>query len=484
MAGLQSSDIFLVNREKSGVWGSYKVNFADLADEVAKEITLNLPELGYDEVSQVVSNPAKFSTDAYSATKDMSTVTELIVHDSLTNANQAAPKMQVVVLNRTTGEAVYYKVTGAPVTGGGTITIPVQYDTGTGTLHKDDLCNIRKVDVSTGGGGGSINIGICPPGYEYNTGSLSCDLLDPSDPDAEVEAGTLWYNPNDGVTYIWYLNELDPDLADPFDGQWVDVRPGFGEGQDITFDDTPPADPEPGDLWYNTNNGITYIWYLDKTTGNGQWVDVRPSEDGGINPADFVEVAGDNMTGNLTLGTDKIVLDASSGDINAKSYSGDGVATNTEARAGVVTNKINPPSNTVPKDASGMAGAALIPGGTDAQRPASPVTGMIRYNTTATPPVMEYYDGTQWSKVGGGGAVKEVIYGTAVLNNTASVNVSHANVDVSKSYIIITGTGINNNDQRAYQPWISNRTSTRFTPTAAAGSQLSVTVSYEIVIYE
>ena len=176
--------------------------------------------------------------------------------------------MQVVVLNRTTGEAVYYKVTGAPVTGGGFID-SVQYDTGTGTLHKDDLCNIR-VDVSTGGGGGgSINISIVL--LDTSTTPVHCLVTArPFRPRAEVEAGTLWYNPNDGVTYIWYLNELDPDLADPFDGQWVDVRPGFGGNKIILM--KPTFRPRPWDLWYNTINAITYIWYVDPTTGDGQWL--------------------------------------------------------------------------------------------------------------------------------------------------------------------------------------------------------------------
>jgi len=39
-------------------------------------------------------------------------------------------------------------------------------------------------------------------------------------------------------------------------------------------------------------------------------------------------------------------------------------------------------------------GAWTIPVGTTAQRPSSPVTGMIRYNTTLGYP--EYYNGSSW----------------------------------------------------------------------------------------
>lgn len=41
--------------------------------------------------------------------------------------------------------------------------------------------------------------------------------------------------------------------------------------------------------------------------------------------------------------------------------------------------------------------AIELPSGTTAQRPTSPVAGMVRYNTTTT--TVEYYDGTQWSVI-------------------------------------------------------------------------------------
>ncbi len=42
-----------------------------------------------------------------------------------------------------------------------------------------------------------------------------------------------------------------------------------------------------------------------------------------------------------------------------------------------------------------------IPVGTTAQRPGSPASGMIRYNTTLTS--FEGYNGTLWAPIGGGG---------------------------------------------------------------------------------
>ena len=50
-----------------------------------------------------------------------------------------------------------------------------------------------------------------------------------------------------------------------------------------------------------------------------------------------------------------------------------------------------------------MAGASLTPNGlvfptgTTAERPSTPIVGMLRFNTTLS--VYEYYNGTQWVSV-------------------------------------------------------------------------------------
>lgn len=46
--------------------------------------------------------------------------------------------------------------------------------------------------------------------------------------------------------------------------------------------------------------------------------------------------------------------------------------------------------------------AVLLPSGTTAQRPSSPSTGDLRYNTTLQ--TAELYNGTEWGSVGGGAA--------------------------------------------------------------------------------
>ena len=57
--------------------------------------------------------------------------------------------------------------------------------------------------------------------------------------------------------------------------------------------------------WYNPSNGITYEYV------GGTWRAVNALSNSFDD--EYVEVSGDNMTGNLTLGTDKITLNASNG---------------------------------------------------------------------------------------------------------------------------------------------------------------------------
>ena len=63
-------------------------------------------------------------------------------------------------------------------------------------------------------------------------------------------------------------------------------------------------DPNVQTSYTNPDTGITYEW------ANGIWKAVRTAQTA---PELFVDVDGDNLTGNLTLGTDKIVLNATNG---------------------------------------------------------------------------------------------------------------------------------------------------------------------------
>ena len=77
------------------------------------------------------------------------------------------------------------------------------------------------------------------------------------------------YTASNGITYVW-------------DGvAWTALGSGgTGGGASISVDTTPPADPKVGALWFDTENGILYVWYADADQdpdqGEGQWVDTRP----------------------------------------------------------------------------------------------------------------------------------------------------------------------------------------------------------------
>jgi len=55
----------------------------------------------------------------------------------------------------------------------------------------------------------------------------------------------------------------------------------------------------------------------------------------------------------------------------------------------------------------GTTGAAIIPTGTEAQRPTTPTAGHLRFNSDED--TFEGYDGTEWAAVGGAGLIGEII---------------------------------------------------------------------------
>ncbi len=87
------------------------------------------------------------------------------------------------------------------------------------------------------------------------------------------------------------------------------------------------------------------------------------------------------------------------------------LATAIQAAAGTSNVVLSTPEFTVPKDASGMAGAALLPGSAAAYA-GTPATGMIRYNNSTPPAVIEYYNGSGWVAVGTPATLAEAATGT------------------------------------------------------------------------
>ena len=76
------------------------------------------------------------------------------------------------------------------------------------------------------------------------------------------------FDAQNGITYSW-------------DGvAWTSIGGGGGGGASISVGVDPPSAPKEGALWFDTENGILYVWYIDEdqdpALDEGQWVDTRP----------------------------------------------------------------------------------------------------------------------------------------------------------------------------------------------------------------
>lgn len=81
--------------------------------------------------------------------------------------------------------------------------------------------------------------------------------------------GQVWWDSNNGKQYVWYVDGTSQ--------QWVQIS-GGGGGSAISsivpVSDVPPADPSQGMLWFDSANGALFIYYDDGTST--QWVEVGP----------------------------------------------------------------------------------------------------------------------------------------------------------------------------------------------------------------
>jgi len=113
-----------------------------------------------------------------------------------------------------------------------------------------------------------------------------------SSPPASPTAGALWFDSDDGKTYVYY------------DSYWVEIG---GNPQAVTISDNAPASPILGQVWYNSSNGATYIRY------DSYWVEV-----GGVSTnvvlntidakGDLIVGTADNTIARLATGTNDQVL--------------------------------------------------------------------------------------------------------------------------------------------------------------------------------
>ena len=90
-------------------------------------------------------------------------------------------------------------------------------------------------------------------------------------------AGTLWYNNDEaeGALYILYEDPAGPG-ANAGGKIWVQIAgSGGGGGSSVVVADNPPNAANEGDLWFDSESGRLYIWYVN-TNSQGQWIDASP----------------------------------------------------------------------------------------------------------------------------------------------------------------------------------------------------------------
>ena len=129
---------------------------------------------------------------------------------------------------------------------------------------------------ATGAPTGNAFIGICY--VAVVAGSPTTDMF--------IEA-------RDQTTGLLYVRQKKANVW----AGWT-VPAGFSPGP------TPPAGSAPNALWWDTTRGKLFFYYQDPSGPPAQWVEAVAVPD--IDPNTFVEIAGDSMTGFLTLNANPV----------------------------------------------------------------------------------------------------------------------------------------------------------------------------------
>ena len=128
-----------------------------------------------------------------------------------------------------------------------------------------------------------------------------------------------WTKPTVGASIDAWGDMLNADL-DGIDSviHGIDTRPGGGAVPSAT----PPANPTPGMLWFDSVGGQTYVWYNDGNSS--QWVPTTNQMGGGYATTAYVDAArlGDNRIINGDMRIDQRGV-ASSGGGSANGYTVD-----------------------------------------------------------------------------------------------------------------------------------------------------------------
>ena len=140
--------------------------------------------------------------------------------------------------------------------------------------------NGTTVDISISGGG-SVSIGTQAP--------------------TTPKVGDLWFSSNHGRTFIYYEDNNSTQWVDASPSNVGVVTSSSSGGATVSISTVAPTLPNTGDLWFNPNYGKTFIYYVDNDSF--QWIDAAPSNVGIITTADLATNAqGLTGTPNIVVG--------------------------------------------------------------------------------------------------------------------------------------------------------------------------------------
>ena len=135
-------------------------------------------------------------------------------------------------------------------------------ETGNPNLSYIDLDGLTDVDLTGLVDGNSLVYDSATstwiPGEGGGGGSITVSSTAPSEP----SEGDLWFDPDDGRTYVFY-SDYDND-------QWVEIGANTANPAPVTISATAPSSATAGDLWWDSDNGNLYMYYDDGSSQ--QWI--------------------------------------------------------------------------------------------------------------------------------------------------------------------------------------------------------------------
>lgn len=235
------------------------------------------------------------------------------------------------------------------------------YDSSTQILYVLRGGTWTAITGSGGGGGGSISVG-------------------PTAPSTPVQ-GDLWWDSIGGTMYIYYI--------DGTSNQWVIASPNVGgeTNTNIFTGPSAPGDPVVGTAWYNTIDGVLYIY----TGGNPPWKPALAPVDGVSQVTGLAPIVVNNTDIDKPVISITPANTISQGTVRFATQAEVSSVSNVEAaitpgRLGAGIDNYLPEATTTKKGVVELATAQEAAAGTDASKVITPATLSVAVSTSGNPP--------------------------------------------------------------------------------------------------